>query len=234
MNYPEDFDIKTFPAGKTIACSRLMAIVVSVVFFLIIACCVFMLLCGRFKQNYPFVISVDSITNDWSVLTYPDKDNDTPVESYQIMQEMMLVDYIKHRFTITPDMESNEQRWKKCEINECDDSTCFNPNNNECAIYCLSSQNAFESFTNSVVPQYINNFQNGEYWIPKPNMLITPMKLTEKSSEWQIIAEIESNIKGSFNVLIFVNILQDIKHFPATMGYYINSFSAYKYEIYKK
>ena len=71
MEYPNNFDVPSFPAGKTVAFSRSMAIWISIVFFLIVVACGFVLFGIHQKKNYPFLISIDPFTDEWSVVAYP-------------------------------------------------------------------------------------------------------------------------------------------------------------------
>ena len=71
MDYPNDFNVRSFPAGKTIAFSRIVSIWILIVFFLIITMCSVLLLGVYFKKNYPFLISVDPFTEEWNTMFLP-------------------------------------------------------------------------------------------------------------------------------------------------------------------
>ena len=88
MDYPNGFNIKSFPAGKTIAFSRSVSIWISIAFFLIVALCGFLLLGIHFKQNYPFLISIDPFTDDWVVVAYPEESQ--TVSQYKYIQEKFI------------------------------------------------------------------------------------------------------------------------------------------------
>lgn len=239
MDYPNDFDIPSFSAGKTIAFSRSVSVWISIVFFLIIVACGFIILGRHLKTNYPFLISIDPITDEWSVVTYPGERKEK-IPQYQIIQEKLVKDYVTDWFTISGNSETNEKRWKSCTLDECsDDEFCttdectyssqFKPGNIDCAIACKSGPVLFDSFEKNVLPQYRMWSSNGaERWNVGP-MLITPQtKPTEDSSKWQVITDITSNIRGTFKVLCFIDIKRNSNEYPSTLGYYVDDFNAYR------
>ena len=61
----------------------------------------------RLKQNYPFLIAVNPITNEWNVVTYPGKNTKEVIYEYQIIQEKLVSNYITNWFTISKDNVSN-------------------------------------------------------------------------------------------------------------------------------
>ena len=231
MEYPNDFDVPSFSAGKTVAFSRSISVWLSIVFFLIIAACGFVLLGVHLKKNYPFVLSVDPITEEWVVITYPHEKQEK-IQQYQIIQEKLVKDYVTNWFTLSENANTNEMRWKSCDVNKCNDPDQFQPDNINCVIACKSGSSLFEYFVRDVLPEYrTRTLNNGEQW-SVGRMMITPQnKPSEKSSNWQVVADINSNISGTFTVLIFVKINRNVNMYPATFGYYIQDFNAYKYRI---
>ncbi len=227
MDYPNDFDIKSFPAGKTIAFSRSVSVWISIVFFLIVAMCGFMLLGLHFKTNYPFLISIDPFTEEWSVITYPGKNQKESVHQYQIVQEKLVRDFVTDWFTISNDAQRNNARWEKCDIEQCAESDQFNPDNIKCALFCRSDSAVFEEFSENVLPEYTAYANaNGKWTVGR--MLITPTMVNQTSGTWQVVATIYTNMNTAFNVLTFITIEQDQDTYPATLGYYIKSFNSYR------
>lgn len=227
MEYPNNFNIPTFSAGKSVALSRSVAVWISVVFFLIISACGFVLLGRHYKQNYPFLISIDPYTEEWNVVSYP-KHTKEKIQQYKVIQEKLVRDYMTDWFTITNDKESNDLRWKKCQISDCTDSKQFNPDNLECSIACKSGMSLFEDFSKIVLPEYRARVETGgETWNVKW-MMITQNKASEQSGKWQVFAVVVSNISGPFNVLAFVDIDRNVKTYPANLGYYVKNFNAYR------
>lgn len=229
MNYPNDFNIPAFPAGKTIAFTRTVSIWISVVFFLIVVACGFLLLNIHFRKNFPFLISINPITEDWNVIAYPGE-KEKPVKQYQYIQEKLVHDFVKDWFTISDDMETNEQIWQKCSAEECGDSEQFNPTTKKCAISCKSDISVFDVFVKNIIPNYrarIN--QAKEKWSVSPRgLLINPAIVSENSSKWQVYATVNSSVMGNFDILIFVDVERNIDLYPATFRYYINQFNSYR------
>ena len=226
MDYPNDFDIKSFPAGKTIALSRSLSIWISIVFFLIFAACGFVLLGVHYRQNYPFLISVDPFTNEWSVVTYPGKNKKEVVQQYQIVQEKLVRDFVTNWFTISGNANENEKRWQSCEIEECSTSEQFSPDNINCAISCKSGESVYEEFAKNVLPDYRAYADAGGTWSVK--VLITSDNVNKTSGTWQVVASVQPAMSAPFNALVFVTIEQDQNKYPTTLGYYVTSFNSYR------
>jgi len=227
LDYPNDFDIKSFPAGKTIALSRSVSIWISIVFFLIVAACGFVLLGIHYKQNYPFLISVDPFTNEWDVVTYPGKNKKETVHQYQIVQEKLVSDFVTDWFTISSNTNENEKRWASCENEECSLSEQFSPDNINCALSCKSSDSVFEEFTKNVLPDYLSYTKSSGKW-SVTHMLITPISVKPTSGTWQVVVSVQPAMSAPFDALVFITIEQDQNKYPATLGYYITSFNSYR------
>ena len=228
MNYPNDFDTPTFPAGKSIAWSRVVSIKISVIFFLILCVCGLLLFAVRTKKNFPFLISIDPLTDEWTVVAYPKRKYEKNIQQYQIIQEKLVTNFITNWFTISNDISENRARWQTCDVSDCADSQQYNPTNIECAIFCTSSDALFNQFVKNVVPDYIARInQASETWtIEKWD--IVPYFVTQNASAWQVYIEIHSNISGIFNVLTFINVKRNPGAYPATLGYYIEDFNSYR------
>lgn len=227
MDYPNDFNIKSFPAGKTIALSRSMSIWLAICFFLIIAMCGFVLMGLHFKKNYPFLISIDPFTDEWSVITYPEKKES--IQQYQIVQEKLVRDFVTNWFSISGDSAINAARWSGCETKDCAQSDQFNPDNLHCAISCKSDMAVFEEFSKNVLPDYETYAKSGGKWLVGP-MLITPNKVTQNGGTWQVVVSVQPSMSASFNALTFITIEQDQNTYPATLGYYVKEFNSYRME----
>lgn len=228
MDYPNDFNIPSFPAGKTIALTRAIAIWILIVFFLIVSACGLILFYHKAKTNYPFLISVDPFTDDWTVIAYP-HETQKPKEQYEIIQEKLVNDFVINWFTISSNQQINESRWKKCSVAECADLRQFNPTNIDCAVSCKSSDVLFQEFSKKVLPQYMAMIERaGETWDIKKNIL--PIMVSENASKWQVHITIKSKTMGIFNVLAFIDIERDINLYPATFGYYVTQFNSYRVE----
>lgn len=231
MNYPNDFETPAFPAGKSIALSRTMAIWIAVVSFLIIAACAILLTVCHVKKNYPFIVATDPLTNDWNVIAYQDKANSSKVQQYQIIQEKLVNDYVTNWFTISSDESVNNKRWETCDETDCEATNQLNPSNSKCLMYCMSGDSVFKDFLENIVPEYKERLAQGnETWELK-KLLITASNASEDHGIWQVYAEIHSSINNSFNVLIFIDVARDTNKHPATLGYYIEKFSSYRINL---
>ena len=229
MEYPNNFNIPAFSAGKTIAFARSISIWISIVFFLIVAACGFILLGMHLKSNYPFLISVDPWTDEWAIVTYPDEAS-KPIPQYQIIQEKLVNDFVTDWFTISNNQQINDARWAECSPTECKEPGRFSPTNTECAIYCKSADTVFKVFNKTVLPEYKAMIDlASEKWSVGPK-LITQVASSEQSSKWQVYATINSSVMGQFNILAFISIERDINAYPVTLGYYVNQFNAYRIE----
>ena len=229
MDYPNGFNIPTFPAGKTLALSRSFSIWIAIIFFMIVAFCGFIVLGIRFKTNYPFLISVDPITDEWSVVAYPDEFK-KPMQQYQIIQEKLVNDFVTDWFTISNNANINESRWSKCSVDECDLPEQYDPTNTECAISCKCSADVFKEF--HMVSQQYKEIENTDTWRVL-GMQILPITVSENASSWQVYAIIQTSnasmMKRVFNVLVFMDIARNTDgSYPATFGYYVKQFNSYR------
>ena len=227
MDYPNNFNVPSFSAGKTIALSRSVSIWISIVFFLIVAACGFILLGIYYKTNYPFLISVDPITDEWNIVAYPNESS-KPKKQYEIIQEKLINDFVVNWFTISGDKQINQSRWTECSVEECDDPEQFNPENTNCALACRCDADVFKSFHDNVLPLYNAMIdQASETWRVVGKQIL-PIKVSENTSKWQVYAKISSATMGYFDVLAFIDIERDTDFYPANLGYYVKQFNSYR------
>jgi len=230
LDYPNNFNVPAFPAGKTIALTRSVSVWIAVVFLLIVSACVFLLLSVHLRKNFPFLISVNPITEDWNVIAYPGE-KEKPIPQYHYIQEKLVHDFVKDWFTISESKTTNEQIWADCSKEECEAPEQFNPHNKHCAISCKSDTLVFADFAKNVLPNYQARVaQASEKWSisSKGGILLNPHDVSESGSKWQVYAVVNSSVMGNFDVLIFVDVERKVDLYPATFGYYINQFSAYR------
>lgn len=228
MEYPNDFDVAAFPAGKSLAFSRSVSIWISIVFFLIIASCGFILLGLHLRTNYPFLISVDLFTNEWNVIAYPGKNTKETLQRYQVIQEKLVSNYVINWFSISKNPETNESRWNECSSDDCYSPEQYNPENINCALYCTSEDKLFQQFKTKVAPEYMALIKDRNETWTVGNMMITATDISEDKSSWQVYATIHSSSVGNFNVLSFIEIERDANMYPATLGYFVKDFNSYR------
>lgn len=227
MNYPNEFDTPTFPAGKTIALSRGVSIWTLIISFLIICACGLMLLLIRAKNNYPFLISTDPYTSDWSVVAYPEQKR--AISLKEITQENLVRKYVEYWFSITKNDFVNNILWQTCSDTDCEQPEQYDPKNKKCALFCSSGTELFEQFTTKIVPEYRARVeQNAETMLVVSQLITPPASGKNVPNIWQSSAVIDSSVYGRFSVLVFVELdKEDGKH-PATLGYYVKDFNSYR------
>jgi len=229
LDYPNDFDTATFPAGKGIALSRRLAIYISVIFFFVLCACGFVIFFTRLKTSSPFLISVDQITNEWTLVAYPGKNTKDSVEQYEIIQEKLVADYVTNWFTISHDNIENGMRWAQCSTSDCSLPEQFNPNNKKYALCCASDPELFEQFKQKVLSEYMARVQQAsEQWTVE-KLDILPEYVVQNGGLWRVYLKIHSNVNGYFDVLTFVEINRSSTDlYPVTLGYYVKDFNAYR------
>lgn len=227
MNYPNDFDTPTFPAGKTVALSRSVSVWISIVFFVIIVACGLILLLNHSKRNYPFLISTDPLTSDWTVVAYPEKN--LKISPDRIIQETLVSNYVTYWFSINKNNMINEAMWQECDSTDCESADQYNPKNYNCALFCSSAPELYRQFTEKVLPEYRDRIAQASETISVRSQLITPpTNLKSKAGLWQSYVELESSVNKKFDVLAFIELGYDTDKYPATLGYYVKDFNAYR------
>lgn len=229
MGYPNDFDVPAFSAGKTVALTRTVSVWILIVFFFIVVSCGFLLFGRHLQKNFPFLVSVDPATDEWTVVAYPNE-KQKPIPQYRYIQEKLVNDFVKDWFTISKNQELNKQVWESCSVEDCNEPEFFNPANKNCALACKSSKEVFTVFTTKVLPDYKARIkQANEIWrIPQGVTIINPRSVYENQSEWQVYTTIDSSVNGSFSVMIFITVDRDTNLYHSTFGYYISKFNAYR------
>ncbi len=229
MDYPKDFDTPTFPAGRAIAVSRTFSIWTAIVFFLIMCSCGLMLLLVRSKNNYPFLISTDPITADWTVIAYPEKDRE--ITATELVQENLVKKYVEYWFNIEKNSLANEALWQRCSEADCA-SEQFNPTIKKCALFCSSASDLFQNFVDNVVPRYrAKTTQNSETVQVIWQMITPPAKGRAVSNLWQSIVTLYSSVDGYFDAVAFIELDQQYDKYPATFGWFVKNFNSYKISI---
>ena len=162
------------------------------------------------------------------MVAYPEKTFKDTFEQSQIIQEKLVDDFVTNWFTISRDKNVNESRWQECDVEDCSDSMQFNPENVNCVLFCNSGTKLFEEFSTNVLPEYKARIaQRSERWnVIKKNIMLDYS--SEQGSFWQVFAVVHSSVNGVFNVLAFVTVARDTNSHPATLGYYVQDFNAYR------
>ncbi len=232
--YPDDFNISTYPAGKPIAVSRAVCVAIMTVFLLIVFACAAVLLVQRSVHNHPFLISINDITGQWSVVGH-NHNGIKEMSATRTLQESVLGKYIKRRFYLP-----GAAIWQNCERKQdCNPEQIVISDNNAiatnrvdaCALYCITGDTEYEEFMKTVIPEYLVWLEMGDSWtVDMSSIQMLPISgLSENGGVWQIkftLTSIMSNVP--VNILAYASIGRNMESYPQTLGYYIEDFNAYK------
>ncbi len=230
LEYPDEFETSTFPAGKRIAVARAMSIAIMVVFMLIVLACVFLLWVQKSAHVHPFLVSINNITGQWSIVGHQHTDI-KEFTTAQTLQESVVGKFMRYRFLITDNSAFNTMLWQECDRSiDCNPSNKTDWESNICAFYCLSGDDEYNEFVANIVPGYQERMGMGETWsLDMSSLQMTPIGgFAEKGGVWQVRATINSNMFGPINILAYVNVGQNMGAYPETLGYYVSDFNAYK------
>lgn len=228
MDYPGNFEVPVFPAGKSIAISRFMAIGTSVLFLIIIFLCGLLIWSGRSDRLVPYMIATNNEYGEWQVIGKADSVLQYTAE--RTMQEAVVGRFVQDWFRISLDGTENENAWRSCERTECTSGENLMYGDKMCALYCSSGDEVFARFTSEVLPAYRMAADNGDVWsISDVDMNIQPAgRISAQGGTWRVNATVSSNRFGRFDVQIFMKIARNDNVYPGTMGYYVADFNAYR------
>ncbi|MDR0726895.1 MAG: hypothetical protein LBF37_02420 [Rickettsiales bacterium] len=228
MDYPGNFEIPVFPAGKRIAISRFMAIATLVSFLIIIFLCGILIWSARSDRLNPFMISANLVTGEWQVVGRSDTTTDYSVE--YTMQESVAGNFVKDWFKISSTPVANEVAWKQCDRATCGSGDGLMFGTRQCAIYCSVSDEVFSRFFYNTLPTYQARAENGEVWYVNDNdITISPAgQVGPVGGTWEVRAIVSSETTEDFAIIAFIKIARNNNFYPKTMGYYIADFNSYR------
>lgn len=230
LQYPDDFNTPTFPAGPYIASARALGIGVMVVFFLVIVSCGLLLWVQRSARVHPFLVSVNEITGQWDIVGHQ-HDSAGEMTTTQSLQESVIGNFVRDWFRITSNKTANDALWGKCERSkDCDLDSKTNVDMGRCSLYCISSEEVFDNFLANVVPGYTVRADGGETWeFDMSSLQVSPIgPFSSAGGSWQIRGMIYSNATEPISILGYVRVENKIDMYPQTMGYHVTEFYAYK------
>ena len=230
VKYPDDFDTPSFPAGRPVAVSRMVSVAVMIVFLLIAFTCAMLFWTQRSVQVHPFLVSINPITSQWEIVGHHHKET-AEISAARALQESVIGKFMRNWFWIVNDEDINSARWKSCDrITECAPNSVTDVLADECAIYCISSEEMYLHFVEQIVPNYQTRIMNGENWeLDMSSLQITPVgAVNAAGGMWQIRANIISNISGIITILAYAQVGYEKDEYAKTMGYYVKDFNAYK------
>lgn len=228
MNYPDNFETPAFPAGTRIATSRAAAIGISVVYVLIVFVCGLLLWSARSARISPYLVATNEIPTEWRIVGYDDGARTIP--AYRALQEALVAKYIQRRFYISALAQENENLWTAC-ARDVDCTTVGNTTTgSDCALFCATTSAEFVDFQTTIVPDYQARADMGERWfVDSASIRLVPTgNVTENGGVWRARFTVTSNMDTPMIVIAYARVGRDMKQYPRTMGYFIESFNAYR------
>ena len=231
MEFPDDFNAKTFPAGPRLMTARIVSVATMVVFLLIVCVCGLLLWTQRSVHVHPFLISINPITGQWDIVGH-EHGGMRELTTTQSLQESVIGKFIQQWYFIPENISSSARLWSdKCEREtNCTSDAQSDINTNQCELYCISSQTLYDTFINTVVPDYTNRIALGEHLSADMSTLqLLPLdEITADGGNWQIRVTLYFGTSDEINILAYARIGRDTNAYPQTLGYYVSDFNAYR------
>ena len=227
MNYPDDFYTPTFPAGKSVALSRVMGIGILSVFLIIVCMCGLLLWTVRSMRVEPYILATGGINDQWRVIHTKKQQN--VVDPNYLFQQFVIWRFTENWFTISPNHDENNMIWNDdCKIEDCMSS---DTPTKKCALFCLSDTILFKHFSQDVLPGYRSLESVGSTWMPElKSVRIEPVStITSVGGTWRIqLTVLLDKNNRAMDIIAYADVNRNIKHFPSTFGYYVKTFNAYR------
>ena len=231
LDYPSDFNTPAFPAGKSVALSRLMGIASCVTFLLVIFLCGILIWAVRSQRIDPFIVEIDKLTGQWTVVGHSHGNGPIEYSAKMALQESVLGNFTANWFSVSGDAQVNDAMWQTCERDvDCGTASPYSFSDKTCNLYCVSGEELFSHFIYDVVPLYQERVALGEEWVVDKNQIyMEPVgNVFDVGGTWRVTATIKSNLAGEISVIAFAKIARNTEKYPQTMGYYVADFNAYK------
>ena len=229
MNYPDDFNTPTFPAGKSIAVSRAMGVGIMSAFLIIIFLGALLIWTIRSARVEPYILATDGINDQWRVVM---AGNETPtlnMTDAQLLQQSLVWRFTQNWFGISRNADKNAAIWAtECKREQCTGDTGDTRN---CAIFCAAGDDLFYRFSTDVLPNYSAIASTGANWFPvSESIRIDPIgRVSNDGGTWRIqLTVLTDGGTGAFDVIAYAKVARNTKYYPATWGYYVNDFNAYR------
>lgn len=232
MNYPADFDSPTFPAGRKVVSSRIMGIVIMVVFLLIMITTGLLIWAQQSIKTHPFLVSINDITGQWTIVGH-DHEQMVTLSAAQSMQESVLTRFIQYWFWISASDIANSARWRECDlVSDCGLATEKKGIDIEgdCAIYCLTGNGLYSEFSQKVLPNYQIIKDQGNTWmVDESTLVLTPIgTIGNNGGVWQVRVTVYQNDRDAIEVLGYARIGHTKGEYQKNLGYHVVEFNAYK------
>ena len=228
MNYPDDFNTRTFPAGKSIAVSRAMGVGIMAAFFIIVCLCGLLIWTIYSMRTEPYILATGGINDQWRiVMATGEKQKMTDA---QLFQQSLIWRFTQNWFNISPNPEINAAVWDT----ECKREQCLSDeiDSKRCAIFCSSGDDLFYRFSTDVLPHLHAYQESNAMWMVVPeSMRIEPVgHISENSGVWRVMLTILTGGTGAMDIVAYAHIERERtpRFFPSTRGYYVADFNAYR------
>ena len=228
MNYPDDFNTRTFPAGKSIAISRAMGVGIMTAFLLIVFLCGLIIWTIRSARVEPYILATGGFNDQWRIVMAGDVTPTTRMTDAQLFQQSLIWKFAQNWFNISPNHDRNAAVWNtECEYDQC---LSEESGTRECTLFCLTGQKLFSDFSEHILSQYKNYETMGATWMVVPeSMRIAPIgTILPNGGTWRVQLTILTGGTGAMDIVAYATIERNTKRFPRTMGYYVSDFNAYR------
>ncbi len=229
MNYPDDFNTPTFPAGKSIAVSRAMGIGIMSAFLVIIFLCAMLIWTIRSARVEPYILATDGINDQWRIVMAGTETPTLEMTDAQLFQQSLVWRFTRNWFGISRNHNRNVAVWEtKCAREQCTGDT---GDTRHCAIYCMSGDDLFYRFSESVLPNYIAMESAGATWFPVTESIrIDPIgAVSSDGGTWRIqLTILTDGGVAAMDIVGYATVARNMKYYPMTRGYYINNFNTYR------
>ena len=226
MNYPDDFNVPTFAAGKSVAVSRAMGIGIMAGFFIIVFLCGILIWTIRSVHVEPYILATGGVNDQWQIVRPGGEVPVTEMTEPQIFQESLVWEFANNWFTISRNSDLNTNMWDiSCKRADCDTFDGSTP----CRLFCATGDDLFRRFRQDVLPTYENMVASGDYMSPIENSIrIAPVgRVTDAGGTWRVQMLVSTN-GGTMQIMAYAKVARNIRSYPKTMGYYVADFNAYR------
>ena len=227
MNYPDDFNVPTFAAGKSIATSRAMGIGIMSGFLIVIFLCGILVWTIRSVRVEPYILTTNGVNDQWQIIKPGQERPTIEMTGNQAIQQSLVWKFVQDWFAISQDPNTNTEMWdNSCRRTDCDTSDATTP----CKIYCTTSDDLFRRFHEDILPTYEDAATNGRYWTPIVNSIRTsPVgRVADVGGTWRVEASVSIGNGETMDILAYAKVARNPKSYTKTTGYYIADFNAYR------
>jgi len=227
LNYPDDFNVPNFAAGKSIAISRTMGIGIMSAFLVVLFLCGILVWTIRSVNVEPYILIPGGINDEWTVVRPGADVPQYEMTAPQAVQQSIVWNFVQQWFTISNDDDINAALWDTtCKRSDCDTDDATTP----CQIFCATGDDLFRRFKENVLPTYEKYADSGEYWTPVHDSInITPVGgVNDVGGTWRVQMSISIVGGKQMNILAYAKVAKNPKIHAGDFGYYIADFNAYR------